>query len=240
MADALFISDLHLRAEEPGVVDIFLRFLAGPARGAGSLTILGDLFEYWAGDDDLSSPFNRTICAQIKALADTGVAVRFMRGNRDFLVGPAFAQASGVVLLDDPCVMQLAGEPVLLTHGDALCTEDLAYQAFRAQVRDPAWQAGFLAKPLAERLQLIQAIRAQSETEKHAKSMSIMDVNPDAVIATMRAKGVTKMIHGHTHRPARHVFEIDGHSAERWVLADWCAAPAFLAVGEGGFVVHAL
>jgi len=238
MGDSLFISDLHLAPAEPGAVQAFHRFLQGPARSAQALYILGDLFEYWAGDDDLAEPFNAEICAALSALARAGVKVHFMRGNRDFLAGPGFAQAAGLCLIDEPYVISLGGEPVLLMHGDALCTDDLAYQAFRAQVRDPLWQSQFLAQPLAARKKLIAALRERSETEKQGKAMSIMDVNAAAVVEAMRAQGVRKLIHGHTHRPAHHTLTLDGQDAERWVLSDWCKTPAFLRASRTGFSVE--
>ncbi|MFB1029511.1 MAG: UDP-2,3-diacylglucosamine diphosphatase, partial [Thauera sp.] len=165
---ALFISDLHLTEDEPANVAAFLAFLQGPAREAASLFILGDLFEYWAGDDDLEPPFNAGIAAAIRALADAGTAVFFMTGNRDLLAGADFARAIGATLLQDPARVRFgdrddndgADAPVLLlAHGDALCTDDLAYQAFRRQVRDAAWQAGFLAQPLAARKAFIAGLR---------------------------------------------------------------------------------
>jgi UDP-2,3-diacylglucosamine hydrolase len=233
MGADLFISDLHLSAAEPAVVEAFEAFVNGAARQAGSLIILGDLFEYWAGDDDLADPFNARVCALLKGLSEHGVSVRFMRGNRDFLVGEMFARAAGLALLEDPSVIDAGGERVLLMHGDTLCTGDAAYQAFRAQVRDVAWQAQFLAQPLAARKQLIMALREHSEAAKQGKAMSIMDVTPAAVKAALRAHGVSRLIHGHTHRPAHHRLTVDGRACERWVLADWCASPAYLRC-EGG------
>ncbi len=222
---ALFISDLHLSEDEPANVDAFLAFLDGPARSADSLFILGDLFEYWAGDDDLATPFNARIAAAIRALADAGTAVFFMTGNRDLLAGPAFADAIGATLLDDParvCFGDTDTAPVLLlAHGDALCTDDLAYQAYRRQVRDPAWQAGFLAQPLSARKAFIAGLRQKSEAAKAEKAMEIMDVNADAVAALLREHGYPTLIHGHTHRPDCHRLQVDGRDCVRHVLADW-------------------
>jgi UDP-2,3-diacylglucosamine hydrolase len=222
---ALFISDLHLTEDEPTNVEAFLDFLQGPARAAASLFILGDLFEYWAGDDDLATPFNARVAAAIRALADTGTLVFFMTGNRDLLAGPAFAQAIGATLLDDPARVRLgntADAPVvLLAHGDALCTDDLAYQAYRRQVRDPAWQAGFLAQPLPARKAFIASLRQKSEAAKAEKAMEIMDVNADAVAALLREHGFPTLVHGHTHRPDCHHLMIDGRTCERRVLPDW-------------------
>ena len=229
---ALFISDLHLSAEEPANVAAFLDFLQGKAREATSLFILGDLFEYWAGDDDLATPFNARAAAAIRALADAGTAVFFMRGNRDLLAGPTFAEAIGARLLEDPTRVRFDKDadapPLLLSHGDALCTDDLAYQAFRRQVRDPAWQTGFLAQPLAARKAFIASLRQQSETAKAEKAIEIMDVNADAVAALLRTHGYPSLIHGHTHRPACHLAEVDGHSCTRHVLSDWRGLASWL------------
>lgn len=219
----LFISDLHLSPHEPGTAERFLAFLAGPALGAESLTILGDLFDYWTGDDDLADPFNARIVAALRMLADTGIGVSFMAGNRDFLVGDAFATAAGLSLLPDPCLRDIGGVPTLLTHGDALCTDDPDYQRFRAQVRAPAWRGAFLARPLAERKREIEALRAMSEAEKKIKPAAIMDVNAQAVVATLAAHGARAMIHGHTHRQGRHEHFANGIPCPRWVLGDWHA-----------------
>ncbi|MFN3883522.1 MAG: UDP-2,3-diacylglucosamine diphosphatase [Rhodocyclaceae bacterium] len=195
----------------------FLGFLAGPARLARRLTILGDLFDYWAGDDDLADPFNARIVGALRALADSGVMLEFMAGNRDFLIGEAFAEAAGSTLLPDPMVRDIDGIRTLLTHGDALCTDDIDYQRFRAQVRDPAWRNAFLARPLHERKREIEALRAMSEAEKRRKPAAIMDVNTDAVAAALAAHKAEAMIHGHTHRQGRH----DHAGRTRWVLGDW-------------------
>ena len=229
---ALFISDLHLSAEEPANVAAFLDFLQGKARAAASLFILGDLFEYWAGDDDLATPFNARAAAAIRAVADAGTAVFFMSGNRDLLAGPTFADAIGAHLLEDPTRIRFGDDadapPLLLTHGDALCTDDLAYQAFRRQVRDPAWQAGFLAQPLAARKAFIASLRQQSEAAKAEKAIEIMDVNVDAVAALLRKHGYPTLIHGHTHRPACHRLEVDHHTCTRHVLSDWRGQASWL------------
>lgn len=199
------------------MVRLFLDFLVGPAREAAHLTILGDLFDYWAGDDDLTDPFNAHIITALRELSDHGVTVEFMAGNRDFLISEAFAKAARLNLLPDPVVRDIGGVKTLLTHGDALCTDDADYQRFRAQVRDPAWQAAFLARPLADRKHEIEALRARSETEKKAKPMAIMDVNTAAVSAALSEHGAQAMIHGHTHRQGQH----DHAGRTRWVLGDW-------------------
>jgi UDP-2,3-diacylglucosamine hydrolase len=219
----LFISDLHLAPGEPAIVERFLAFLAGQARAAASLTILGDLFDYWAGDDDLTDPFNARIVAGLRALSDSGTAVSFMAGNRDFLVGDRLASAAGLTLLPDPCLLDIGGTPTLLTHGDTLCTDDADYQRFRAQVRDPRWQADFLARPLSERKQEIEALRVRSEAEKRIKPLAIMDVNAAVVHDSLRQHGARALIHGHTHRQGRHEHVVDGVACPRWVLGDWHA-----------------
>ena len=218
---ALFISDLHLSEEHADTVAAFLGFLQGPAREAGSLFILGDLFEYWAGDDDIDAPFNQGICAALRALSNTGVELFYMTGNRDLLAGADFARATGMRQLPDPSLLVLGKQRIVLSHGDALCTDDRAYQAYRKQVRDPAWQAGFLSQPLTARKAFIESLRKQSETAKQEKAMTIMDVNSAAVDALLRRNGLPVLIHGHTHRPARHLHHVDGHECVRWVLSDW-------------------
>ncbi|QDF96187.1 UDP-2,3-diacylglucosamine diphosphatase [Azoarcus sp. DD4] len=237
---ALFISDLHLAEDQPATVTAFLDFLRGPAREAGSLFILGDLFEYWAGDDDIDDSFNRRISNALRALASTGTAIFFITGNRDLLAGAGFAAAAGLQLLSDPARIRLGtaddAPVVLLSHGDALCTDDVAYQAYRRQVRDAAWQAGFLAQPLAARKAFIESLRQQSEAAKRDKAMTIMDVNADAVAALLREHGYPILIHGHTHRPARHEHEVDGHRCVRWVLADWHGEARWLSCDGSAFV----
>jgi UDP-2,3-diacylglucosamine hydrolase len=222
-APTLFISDLHLSPAVPAVTRRFEEFLAGPARAAAALYILGDLFDYWAGDDDLGDPFNARSVAALADLAAAGVAIYFMPGNRDFLVGPGFAAAAGLTLLAEPGVRAIAGTPTLLLHGDTLCTDDTDYQAFRAQVRAPAWRAAFLARPLAERKALIADLRARSESEKQIKPAAIMDANPQAVAAALREHGVATLIHGHTHRQGSHDHAVAGRACRRWVLGDWGA-----------------
>lgn len=219
---SLFISDLHLCASRPHITAQFLHFLSITARHAENLYILGDLFEYWAGDDDLDHPDHQTIIAGLHALSQTGTRIFYMHGNRDFLLGEAFAKATGITLLRDPSMVDLYGKTALLSHGDALCTDDVAYQEFRQQVRDPAWLDRFLAQPLQERKAQIEAIRRQSEQAKSQKSESIMDVNPDAVVACLRAyQHPHYFIHGHTHRPNRHTIVDQAHTTQRWVLGDW-------------------
>lgn len=230
----LFISDLHLTPERPTSVALFQHFLAETAPIAAALYILGDFFEAWVGDDDLERPFHLDITDRLKRLVNSGIPVYFMPGNRDFLAGPVLAAATGWTHMTDPSVIDLYGRPTLLSHGDAYCTDDQAYQRFRRQVRDPHWQAEFLAKPIDERRYVANAIRAQSEQAKADKKPDIMDVNPDAIRTALEQAGVTHMIHGHTHRPARHTLQANGMECERWVLTDWYETGGYLACDEQG------
>lgn len=219
--ETLFISDLHLALERPAVTALFLDFLAHRARGAQALYILGDLFEFWIGDDMADEPPLRPIVAGLSALTATGVPVYIMHGNRDFLIGEHFERRTGCRLISDPIRIDLYGTPVLLMHGDTLCTDDVEYQAFRKIVRDRAWQRDILAKSLPERIALGRNYREQSRLSTAGKIQEIMDVTPHTVDAALREHGVRHMIHGHTHRPARHAFQLDGAPAVRQVLADW-------------------
>ena len=219
---SLFISDLHLCSSRPAITSQFIAFLRTAAAKAEALYILGDLFEYWAGDDDLDDPHHQDVIAALKALASTGTQVFFIHGNRDFLLAHGFSKAAGITLLNDPTLLTLYGKRVLLSHGDTLCTDDTAYQAFRQQVRDPAWQKAFLQQPLAARKAQIEALRLRSEQEKSYKAESIMDVNEEAVRQLLRSYQYPELlIHGHTHRPALHTMEVDGHVCQRWVRGDW-------------------
>jgi UDP-2,3-diacylglucosamine hydrolase len=224
----LFVSDLHLCESRPQINQVFFEFLRGPARAAESLYILGDLFEYWAGDDDLDDPFNASVVSKLAELSRAGITVSIMHGNRDFLFGEAFAEACGARLISDPCVAQLGGISTLLLHGDTLCTDDTEYQRFRAEVRTLDWRQGFLSLPLAQRKQQIAAMRERSELEKQRKVPAVMDVNRGAVEQVLRDHGYPRLIHGHTHRPAHHEFLLDGRRCERWVLADWYRSGSFL------------
>jgi UDP-2,3-diacylglucosamine hydrolase len=230
----LFISDLHLCPSRPVITRLFLDFLAGPARTADSLYILGDLFEYWAGDDDLADPFNADICTALRRLSDAGIPLFFMAGNRDFLAGEVFARAAGLRLLPEPALIDLAGTPTLLLHGDTLCADDADYQAFRAEVRSPEWRQAFLALPLPQRKAQIEVLRRESEAQKRIKPMDIMDVNPGAVLQELTFHRSTLLIHGHTHRPARHRLEISGQACERWVLPDWYVKGGYLSCDAAG------
>ena len=234
MHHSLLISDLHLGIDRPDLAATLTSFLAGPATQAQQLFVLGDLFEFWVGDDALDEAFARDVAAAFRALADRGVPVHLMHGNRDFLLGEVFLARAGMNLLYDPTELELHGVPTLLMHGDTLCTDDIAYQAFRRHVRDPAVQRQFLAQPLEARRRQVGEVRATSEREKQAKSMEIMDVSPSAVEAALRAHGYPRLIHGHTHRPARHAHQVDEHLCERWVLSDWDTGPEALRVDETG------
>jgi UDP-2,3-diacylglucosamine hydrolase len=221
MPHTLFISDLHLSAAHTLSSERLLHFAENIAPQTEALYILGDLFEYWAGDDDLNDPFHRRITGTLRKLSEQGIKIYLMHGNRDFLMAEKLARACNATLLHDPTMLDLYGTPTLISHGDALCTDDKAYQAFRRQVRSPDWQQQFLAQPLTLRKKQIEQLRQQSEQEKQLKQMSIMDVNTDSVSAMLRDHGYPRLIHGHTHRPARHLHHLDGHNCERWVLGDW-------------------
>jgi UDP-2,3-diacylglucosamine hydrolase len=214
---ALFISDLHLQASHPRTAEAFFRFLAERAAHAERLYLLGDIFEYWAGDDDLDDPFNRGVATALRRVSDGGTAVYWLGGNRDFLVGTGFAEAAGLTLLPEPHVATIGGCQVVLVHGDAQCTDDVKYMAFRAQVRDPAWQSQFLAMPLAQRKAIIAGLREGSRAAHGEKSYEIMDVTPAAVAALHADTGTDVIIHGHTHRPALH----EAGGKRRYVLPDW-------------------
>ena len=218
----LFISDLHLEAGRPEIGEQFLAFLAGEARAAEALDILGDLFEAWLGDDD-PNPYYAAMKAALRELVDAGVPVKFMHGNRDFMIGADFAAATGVAILSDPLVVELYGERVLLSHGDSLCTDDIEYQKVRTMTRDPQWQAMMLAKSIEERIAFAIQARQQSMARYPSLSEEIMDVNPQAVVAMLHDYDVATLLHGHTHRPAVHEVHVDGRTATRIVLGDWYA-----------------
>ena len=221
MSFSLFISDLHLSPDTPEATGALLRFLRETAPAADALYVLGDLFETWIGDEGLAQPFAKEVANAFRTLTEGGVPVHFMHGNRDFLVGERFARASGMTMLTDPTVVDLYGTRTLLMHGDSLCSGDVEYQKFRSMVRNPAWQQAFLAKPLDERGLMAREVRGKSEQAKQIKDMTIMDVSPATVENTFRAHRYARLIHGHTHRPARHEHKVDGRDCERWVLADW-------------------
>ncbi|MFN2360220.1 MAG: UDP-2,3-diacylglucosamine diphosphatase [Marinobacter sp.] len=216
----LFISDLHLEESRPDITDAFLRFLEEQARGAEQLYILGDFFEAWIGDDE-RTPLQEQVADALRELSDTGTKLFLMHGNRDFLIGEDYCNRIGAILLDDPTVVDLYGIPTLLMHGDSLCTADVEYQKFRANMRDPQWQQMILQRPLAERQQMARQLREISMAKNKGKEEFIMDVTPDEVVKEMEAHDVQQMIHGHTHRPAIHKLEAGNLAAERIVLGDW-------------------
>lgn len=216
----LFIADLHLSAERPETLRLFLGFLENEARGAEALYILGDLFEVWLGDD-LIAPEYQPVIDALRALNDSGTRVHVMHGNRDFLLGQEFERMSGCQLINDPLRIDLYGTPTLLMHGDLLCTDDLPYQTMRRQLRDPAWIEAFLAKSAEERIAFARELRERSRLETGEKSETIMDVNPQTVVDTLLKFGVLQLIHGHTHRPATHHHQLPQGTATRHVLSEW-------------------
>jgi UDP-2,3-diacylglucosamine hydrolase len=216
----LFISDLHLDAGRPEIAAQLLAFLKGEAADADALYILGDLFETWVGDDD-PNPHFATVKNAIRKLVNRRVPVYFMHGNRDFAIGEQFAEETGVIILPDPYVAELYGENVLLSHGDAYCTDDVQYQTIRKMTRDPAWLAMMLKKPLQERIALAAHSRATSAARASTLNEKITDVNQGAIEQALRKANVDTMLHGHTHRPATHRFTVDGEPASRIVLGDW-------------------
>lgn len=229
---SLFIADVHIAPERPDIMAAFVDFCDQTARTAGAVYILGDLFEVWVGDDDDDEAWQPAIDA-LARLTRAGVRVYFMHGNRDFLVGDAFAAATGVELLDDPVLIELHGMPTLLSHGDILCTDDTSHQAFRQQVRSPQWRREFLDRPLPERRQIAARMRADSRDSVQGKPTEVMDVNPRAVVTALREYGADRMIHGHTHRPDRHEHLVDGRRVERWVLGDWYDQRSVLELDNG-------
>ena len=236
---ALFISDLHLHPDRPAATACFRQFLAGPARQARSLYILGDLFEAWVGDD-AASAHDEAVLSDLAALTGHGVRVAFLAGNRDFLAGAGFSRRTGCRLLGDFERVDLFGRPVLLAHGDLLCTDDVRYLELRRQLRDPAWQSDFLAKSLDERRRLAAELRRLSQAEMAAKSEAIMDVNENAVRETMRRFDVRVLLHGHTHRPAIHSLTVNGRPATRVVLGDWYEQGSVLRLSGDGLALSAL
>ncbi len=234
----LMIADLHLDPIRPAAISAFLSLINGPAQSAGAVFILGDLFEAWIGDD--ARPADDPVAPALNRLADHGVAIYLMHGNRDFLLGADFAKAAGATLLDEPTLVSIDQTPVLIEHGDALCTDDIAYQQFRLQVRDPAWQRAFLALPIDERIRQAQNARIQSGEAMADKSSQIMDVNEKAVVARFHDYGVQRLIHGHTHRPGRHTFTINGLPAERIVLGDWFEQGSVLRIADGEYHLESI
>ena len=216
-----FIADLHLTPERPASTRLFEEFLTGSAQQLERLYILGDLFEYWVGDDGGESLGHDGVEAALRKTVKGGMEIFFMHGNRDFLIGEEFARRTGCTLLPDPIVISLQGRDCLLTHGDALCTDDHEHQNARKEMLSSKWKLAFLKKPLEQRMETATAMRRQSESAKQTKSMAIMDVNQEAVESLMRQYGVDTLIHGHTHLPAVHQFRLEQKPAWRYVLGDW-------------------
>jgi len=236
----LFISDLHLDPARPHITDLFGKFIDAEARHAEALYILGDLFEAWVGDDD-PSDVGGFVATRLHGLRDAGVPVYFMRGNRDFLLGDDYARRAGMTILPDPAVVLLHGKPTLLMHGDLLCTDDVAYQQFRAQTRNPEWQRQFLSQPLPARLAFAEQARTaskahQSGLQTQGLMEAITDVAPATVEATLSRYGIDSLIHGHTHRPKVH----EHHGGRRIVLGDWYEQGSVLRVDADDAALSAL
>ncbi len=230
----LLISDLHLQEERPDITRAFLDFLGGRARSAEALYILGDFFEAWIGDDAMT-PFQSSICAALRALSDGGTKIFLMHGNRDFLIGSTFCKKAGCTLLADPSVVRLNGEPVLLMHGDSLCTLDEGYMRLRRVLRNPLTLFVLRNLPLSTRHKLARKLRSESRAQTRMKASDIVDVTPEEVPRVMRQHGVSTLIHGHTHRPAVHAVQIGDLPGRRIVLGDWDAQGWVLQVDEHGF-----
>ena len=216
----LFISDLHLEESRPDITGAFLGFLKTHAMGVERLYILGDFFEAWIGDDE-RTPLQEQVAAPHREVRDSGTEIFLMHGNRDFLIGNDYCERAGATLLDDPTVIDLYGTPALLMHGDSLCTADVEYQKFRANMRNPQMQKMMLARPLEDRQQMARQLRQMSMAKNQGKAEDIMDVTPEEVVKELEHHGVQLMIHGHTHRPAIHDLEANGEPARRIVLGDW-------------------
>jgi UDP-2,3-diacylglucosamine hydrolase len=230
---SFFVSDLHLSDTRPAANEAFFSFIEQKAPSAQALYILGDLFEYWIGDDDLAEPFHAVVAGFLRGLSRAGVALYVMQGNRDFLMGRRFCEETGARLLDDPAVVELAGVKTLLMHGDTLCSDDADYQDWRRVARSEKWQREFLSKPLTERRRAILELRERSKKAIRAKPAEVMDVNDDAVRNAFRQRRVTRLVHGHTHKAGRHSMEVDGRLCERWVLPDWYGPGGYLEIGAG-------
>jgi len=234
-----FISDLHLSKDRPETTQRFLAYLDSVDATVSDLYILGDLFDVWVGDDDPTPP-NEAVKEALNQLTTQDIHVHFLPGNRDFLIGEAFFKATNILCLEDESVIDLFGTKTLLMHGDLLCTEDVEYQKFRQLTHNPAWQQEILSKPLQERLALAQHYRQESHLNKNVKSAAIMDTNEAAVIEALKKHQVSRLIHGHTHRPYVHSHLINGQAAERFVLAEWDTQGSILDWSESGYQVITL
>jgi UDP-2,3-diacylglucosamine hydrolase len=236
MQPTLFLSDLHLSPDRPATAAAFEAFCAGPARKAAVVYVLGDLYDWWIGDDQLDDPFAARIAAALRGVTVAGVPVHVMQGNRDFLYGARFERDTGTALLPEQLVVDVNGVPTVLLHGDELCTSDLDYQRYRARMRTPETRRRLLAMPAFVRRWIARSLRRKSRDQAVQKPESILDVAEDAVVAAFRAHGVGRMIHGHTHRPATHHVDVDGRHCERIVLADWHDRGHWLEAGAEGLV----
>lgn len=234
MRPTLLASDLHLSPDRPALASAFRSFCAGPARDAAAVYLVGDLFDWWIGDDQLREPFDAAVAESIAGVTRAGVPVRVAHGNRDFMLGAAFAKATGIEYLPEQSVVELGGTPTLVSHGDELCTGDVDYQRYRARMRDPATQRRLLRMPGFVRRWIARRLRARSRDATSLKPESILDVDDGAVADAFRRYGVARMIHGHTHRPATHHVDVDGTPRVRIVLPDWCETARYLEVDERG------
>nr|WP_234464883.1 UDP-2,3-diacylglucosamine diphosphatase [Stutzerimonas stutzeri] len=230
----MLISDLHLEEERPDITRAFLHFLATRARQAEALYILGDFFEVWIGDDAMT-PFQQSIANALRALSERGTRIYLMHGNRDFMLGKGFCRAAGCTLLGDPSVVEFGGERVLLMHGDSLCTRDEGYMRLRRLLRNPLSLFILRNLPLSTRRKLARKLRDESRAQTRMKASDIIDVTPELIPRVLAEHGVRTLIHGHTHRPATHELEVDGHPARRIVLGDWDQQGWALQVDESGF-----
>lgn len=230
------IADLHLDAERPETTHLFADFLDGPAREAGSLYIMGDLFEAWIGDDAQDS-LAQTVAVHLRALAETGVSIFFICGNRDFLLGEDYCRQAGMSYLEEPYMLPESEPPVLLLHGDILCTDDVSYQRFRRKVRNPGWQRRILSRPVWWRRMLARLARIMSRRHTGSTKAEIMDVNDQAVDDFFRSHGIRRIVHGHTHRPAIHDLEIDNQHCQRIVLGDWGEQGNLVRVDDDGIAM---
>lgn len=238
MKPALLLSDLHLAPDRPAAAAAFHAFARGPARDASAVYIMGDLFDSWVGDDQRREPFAHSIVESLRGVSDAGIPLFIARGNRDFLLGADFARAAGATMLDEQTIVDFAGTATLLTHGDELCTDDVGYQRYRAWSRDPSRQRLLLRLPYPVRRWIAGWLRRGSRAATARKRESILDVNAAAVDQAFRTRNVARMIHGHTHRPARHSIVVDGTPRERIVLADWDDRGHYVAVDAAGVHVH--
>lgn len=232
----IFLSDIHLCESRPSITDAFVSFLNKVTNEVDALYILGDLFEYWIGDD---SNQHENVIEALKKLTNRHIQVFLMHGNRDFLIGSAFEKKTGAVLLNDPILVEIFGKKILLCHGDTLCTDDIEYQSFRDKIRSESWKNKFLKKSLSERVSIANEFRKESELNKKKKSVEIMDVNLDEVNRTLIQFNYPDfLIHGHTHRPNQHSINLDGHQIQRIVLGDWYEQGSYLILSAQGIETH--